>query len=304
MDNHIQILDFVKTKILSVKITMRTLLFFGLLLPCLVFAETSLWRISKGSQQLVIGGTVHLLGKSDYPLPDEYEQAFREIGTLVLEADLDALSKPKSQAKLIQGLMYTDGSTLQGKIKPKTYKALTRYCKTAGLSFKPMLTMKPSMVVLTLTMAELNRLGLAGAGVDQFFLAKAKQTGKKITGLESAESQIETLENMGKGHEDELILSTIKEIRKTPEFMEEMKKAWRTGNLSDLERVGIKTMRAEFPELNESLLTTRNNAWLPKIKALLNTPERELILVGALHLAGGEGILAQLKKQGYAVKQY
>lgn len=283
---------------------MRILLAVGLLLPSLVFAETSLWRISKGNHQLLIGGTMHLLSQSDYPLPDEYEQAFREIGTLVLEADLDALSKPKSQAKMVQGLIYTDGSTLRGKIKPKTYKALVHYCKTAGLSLKTMVAMKPPMVVLTLTMMELKRLGLAGSGVDQFFLSKAKKTGKKIAGLESAQSQIETLENMGKGHEDELILSTIKEIRKTPEFVDEMKKAWRTGNLVDLEQVGIKTMRAEFPELNQSLLTTRNNAWLPKIKRLLDTPERELILVGALHLAGEEGILAQLKKQGYLVEQY
>jgi uncharacterized protein len=283
---------------------MRTILLIGLLLPCLACAETSLWRVSKGKNQLYIGGTVHLLSKSDYPLPDEFEQAFREINVLVLEADLDALSKPKAKAQLRQNLLYTVGTTLKSKIKPKTYKALRRYCKTADLSMAAMQQMKPSMVVLTLTMAELKRLGLADAGVDQFFLQKAKAKGKKVTGLETAQTQIYTLENMGKGHENELILSTIKEFQKIPEFMDEMKKAWRTGNLGDLEKIGIKTMRAEFPELNQSLLTSRNNVWIPKIKAMLSSPERELILVGALHLAGEEGVLAQLKKQGYVVEKY
>ena len=258
----------------------------------------------KGKNQLYIGGTVHLLGKSDYPLPDEYEQAFREIDLLVLEADLDALSRPKAQAQLVQSLMYTDGTTLKSAIKPKTYRALAHYCKSAGLSIKSMQAMKPSMVVLTLTMAELKRLGLAGAGVDHKFLDKAKTAGKKITGLESAETQINALGKMGKGHEDELILSTIKEIKQTPKFMDEMKTAWRFGNLVDLEKVGIKTIRAEFPELNQRLLTNRNTAWLPKIKAMLATPGRELILVGVLHLAGNDGVLAQLKKQGYFVEQY
>jgi uncharacterized protein len=282
----------------------RTVLWVGLLLPCLAWAETSLWRISKGDSQLYVGGTVHLLGKSDYPLPDEYEQAFREADVLVLEADLDALSNPKAQAQLAQSLLYTDGTTLKSKIKPKTYKALERYCNTAGMSVKAMQTMKPAMVVLTLTMAELKRLGLADAGVDQFFHDKAKKSGKQVTGLESAEAQISTLENMGKGHENELILSTLKELKKTPEFMDKMKKAWRIGNLADLEEVGIKAMRTEFPELNKSLLISRNHAWLPKIKAMLTTPERELILVGALHLVGKEGVLAQLQKQGYVVTQY
>jgi uncharacterized protein len=282
----------------------QTILLIGLLLPYLANAETSLWRVSKGNNQIYIGGTVHLLGKSDYPLPDEFEQVFRKIDLLVLEADLDALSKPKEQAQLVRSLMYSNGTTLKDKIKPKTFRALERYCKANNLTITAMQKMKPAMVVLTLTMAELKRLGLADAGVDQFFLEKAKSKGKKITGLETAEAQINTLENMGKGHENELILSTLKEFKKTPEFMGDMKKAWRTGNLADLEQVGIKAMRAEFPELNKSLLTNRNNAWLPKIKAMLGTPERELVLVGALHLAGEEGVLAQLKKQGFVIEQY
>ena len=304
MDNYSRGSTNFIAKAMSLEIKMRYVLLIGLLLPCLSCAETSLWRVSKGKNQLYIGGTVHLLSKSDYPLPDEFEQAFREIDLLVLEADLDALSKPKAQAQLLKSLLYTDGSTLKSRIKPKAYKALERYCKTAGFSMAAMQKMKPAMVVLTLTMTELKRLGLAGAGVDQFFLDKAKAKGKKTAGLESAETQISTLENMGKGRENELILSTIKELKQTPKFMEDMKKAWRTGNLVDLEQVGIKTMRAEFPELNKSLLISRNNTWIPKIKAMLTTPERELILVGALHLAGEEGVLAQLKKQGFAVEKY
>ena len=283
---------------------MRFLVLIGLLLPQLVAAETSLWRISNGNNQLYIGGTVHVLSQSDYPLPDEFEQAFREIGVLVLEADLEGLSQPKAQAKLAQSLKYEKGTTLKSKLNHKTYKALTRYCKTAGLSFKAMQAMKPSIVVLTMTMAELKRLGLAGAGVDQFFLDKAKKSGKQITGLESSESQIDTLANMGNGHENKLIMSTIKELKKTPEFMDEIKKAWRKGDLASLEKVGIKSMKADFPELNNSLLTSRNTAWLPKIKAMLASPERELILVGTLHLAGEQGVLAQLQKQGYVVEQY
>lgn len=289
---------------MSLEIKLRTILLLSLFLPCFSYAETSLWRVSKGKNQLYIGGTMHLLSKSDYPLPDEFEQAFREIDLLVLEADLDALSKPKAQAQLAQSLMYTDGTTLKSKIKNKTFNALARYCKTADLSMAVMQKMKPSMVVLTLTMAELKRLGLAGTGVDQFFLEKAQKADKKITGLESAETQINALENMANGRENELILSIIKELKQTPEFMDDMKKAWRTGNLIDLEKIGIKTMQTEFPELNKNLLTSRNNAWLPKIKAMLATPEKELILVGALHLAGEQGVLAQLTKQGYVVEQY
>ncbi|WP_288057949.1 TraB/GumN family protein [Methylobacter sp.] len=36
----------------------------------------------------------------------------------------------------------------------------------------------------------------------------------------------------------------------------------------------------------------------------MNTPETELILVGALHLAGEDGLLAQLRQRGYKVEPF
>ena len=283
---------------------MRHILLISLLIPCFAGAETSLWRVKQGSHQVIIGGTIHLLGKSDYPLPDEFEQAFREADSLVLEADLAELSTPDNQAKLAQSLVYPKGTTLKSQINSKTYRALTRYCKASDLEASTMLTMKPSLVVITLTMAELQRLGLANSGVDQFYFDKAKKSGKPVTSLESAATQIQALVSMGKGHENELILSTIKELKSMPKFTLAIKQAWRNGNLAELEQIGIKTMQTEFPEMNQTLLTTRNNAWLPKIKAMLATPGRELILVGTLHLAGKDGVLAQLQQQGYVVEQY
>ena len=283
---------------------MRCFFVIALLLPALVSGQTSLWRISDGNNQLYIGGTVHLLSQSDHPFPDEFEQAFREIDTLVLETDLDALMKPQAQIDMKERLTFQNGKTLKNAIRPKTYRALNRYCKANGLSLREMNLLKPSMVALTLTLTEMNRLGLADSGVDQFFLNKAKSSGKKITGLEAAETQIDALENMGKGQEDQLILSTLKDLKKAPQFMDGMKKAWRLGDLDELEKVGLKTLQTEFPQLDRSLLIDRNNAWIPKIKNLLNSPERELILVGALHLAGKDGVLAQLQKQGFSVERY
>jgi uncharacterized protein YbaP (TraB family) len=267
-------------------------------------AETSIWRVSNNGNELYLGGTVNLLSKSDHPLPDEYEQAFRSADVLVLEADLNAFDTPEAKQQLLKSLMYNGGVTLKDKLTPETFRTLARYCRRAGISLDTLQSMKPSLVVLTLTMTKLKNLDMAGAGVDQFFLEKAKAQKKLVIGLESAEDQIQSLENMGKGQENELILSTIKEINKTKTYVVSVVKAWRSGNLTELENIGINQMRDQFPGLNQSLLTARNQAWLPKIETMLKTKDKELILVGALHLAGGDGILARLKSRGYRVEQY
>lgn len=285
--------------------TWRLLLWvFVVFMPSLSWAETSLWRVSKGQQQLLIGGTVHLLSQSDYPLPDEFEQAIREIDTLVLETNMDAFATPQNQANLLHSLQYQDGSTLKQHIKPKTYRALVRYCKLSHLDIATLQNMKPSLVVLTLTVAQLQRLQMADVGVDTLFHQKAKAQGKKITGLESAATQMTALDSLGTGQEDEVILSTIKELNTTKDYIDDLKQAWRKGNLATIEKIGLSAMQADSPELNRQLLTERNQQWLPKITAMLSSPERELILVGVLHLVGKDGLLALLQRQGYLVERY
>ena len=38
-------------------------------------AETSVWKVSKGSDYLYVAGTVHLLPESAFPLPAEFAAA-------------------------------------------------------------------------------------------------------------------------------------------------------------------------------------------------------------------------------------
>ena len=53
----------------------------------------------------------------------------------------------------------------------------------------------------------------------------------------------------------------------------------------------------------DELIVKRNNAWMPKIEAMLKTKQVEFILVGALHLAGEDGVLAKLASQGYSIQK-
>jgi uncharacterized protein YbaP (TraB family) len=50
-----------------------------------LYAETSVWKISNGDNVLYIGGTVHVLRASDYPLPDAFDTAFEKSDIMVFE---------------------------------------------------------------------------------------------------------------------------------------------------------------------------------------------------------------------------
>jgi uncharacterized protein len=282
------------------------LLYVGLLLalPTLAQAGTSLWRVSKGNHTLLLGGTVHLLKPSDYPLPDEFEQAFREAQLLAFETDMGALAKPEVQAALAQRLIYQDGSRLTDHIKPATYKVLKKHLRTVAIPEASLLTMKPALVVIVLTLENIKKAGSGDTGVDQLFFKKAQSGGKPVAGLETLETQMNALAALGEGQEDALILSTLKELKQTGASVQRLTAAWRRGDLAEMEKTGITPMLAEFPASYQQLIAGRNRAWLEKLEGYLSTPERELVLVGALHLAGKEGLLALLQQKGYRVEQY
>jgi hypothetical protein len=62
-------------------------------------------------------------------------------------------------------------------------------------------------------------------------------------------------------------------------------------------------MQQDFPEVYQTLLVERNEAWMPQLEAMFASKEVEFVLVGALHLAGKDGVLAKLGARGYRITQ-
>lgn len=283
---------------------MRYLILLCLLVPFHAFAETSLWKVSKAGSEIFIGGTIHVLSISDYPLPEEFEQAYQRADMIVFETDLAIMAQPEVQQQFLQRVIYRNGRTIEDYVRPQTYQILVDYVASTELRMEALKSFKPPLLMITLLMAELNRLGMADIGVDDYFNQKARVDGKVLGELESFQVELSVIEKMGKNHEDEMILSTIKEMKELSSVMHELKQAWRSGNLFLLEKIGISDMKVEYKDLYQLLLVNRNKAWMPKIEAFLKTPEIEFVLVGALHLVGSDGIISRLRAIGYKVERF
>ena len=267
-------------------------------------AESSVWKVKKGNNHLFLGGTVHVLAQADYPLPDEFDRAYQRSERLVLETDMQRLESPDLQQTMLKELTYSDGSNLKSVLSEKTFQALDQYCSSRGIPTANLLPFKPGLVAATLTVFELQYLGLAGVGVDAHFNARAAKDQKSMGQLESVEAQLEFLATMGQGQEDEMIAYTLGDIKNLSSLMGEIKQLWRSGNMSELETLAVIPFKNEFPDVYKKMLVDRNNAWIPQIQRMLNTGEIEFVLVGALHLAGEDGLLAQLSASGYEVQKF
>jgi len=266
-----------------------------------VIAASPVWKIEKNGHHLFIGGTIHVLASADYPLPSTFDKAYRESEKLVLETDMQKLQSPGFQATMMRELTYSDGRNLQKVLDRDTYRELEQFFSARGIPMAAINNFKPGMVVTMMTMVELQRLGIDGVGVDAYYSARAIEDRKKLGKLEPVETQIAFLANMGAGQENEMLSFSLSDVEQLPVMMKSMKDAWRRGDMEKLEKLGISELEKDFPEVYKALLLDRNNAWMPQIEAMARTKEIELVLVGALHLAGRDGLLAQLKARGYKI---
>lgn len=268
-----------------------------------VLAESSVWKVSRGENHIFLGGTVHFLAPDDYPLPQAFAQAYSRAQILVLETDIQGLQSPEGLQRMMRRLSYPQGRNLQQVIRKDTYQALEKFFTERSVAMAQIESMKPGLVSMMITIIELQRHGLVGEGVDAYFEKKAIDEQKPRLQLETIDAQIEFLAGMGAGREDELMAYSLEEASRVPQLMLSMKNAWRNGDMDSLARIGIGPMIQDFPKLYHDLLVKRNHDWMSQLQAMLETPQTELVLVGALHLAGKDGLLTGLRARGYMIEQ-
>ncbi len=96
----------------------------ALLLPAQALAASSVWKVSKGDDHVYVGGTVHLLPASDSALPAEFELAYQQADTLVLEAKMPDRTDQQATMAMLQKLSYGADEKLSKKISPKLFQQL------------------------------------------------------------------------------------------------------------------------------------------------------------------------------------
>jgi len=131
---------------------------------------------------------------------------------------------------------------------------------------------------------------------------KARRDGKAVAELESVEEQLDHLAAMGKGRESAFVRYSLDDLERTDELMDELIAAWRRGDTQALGELFVTDMKRAFPDLYANLLVKRTRQWLPRVEEMFHEPGTELVLVGAAHLVGEEGLLALLERRGYRIR--
>jgi uncharacterized protein YbaP (TraB family) len=266
-------------------------------------AKTFAWKATGKGGVVYLVGSVHLLSKDFYPLNSAIEAAYKDVDLLVEEVDMAEMLDPTAQMGFLTRGMLPSATPLDKVIAPSTYALVTKRANDLGLPVEPFKLLKPWLVALMLVQVEWQKAGFdPELGLDKHFYDQAKAEGKTTQGLETAAYQISRLDDMTMEQQEHLLAESLKDLDAEKANMARLVDSWRAGDAPGVERIVLSELKQE-PLLYQRLLVERNRNWMPKIEALFARPRHALVVVGAAHLVGPDGLIAMLRAKGYTVEQ-
>ncbi len=262
-----------------------------------------LWKVQGQHSNVYLLGSVHVLKPEDYPLAAPIEQAFTNSPMAVFETDMAAMEGLEVQQKIMSKALLPEGETLAGQLSPGVYSDFTNHLRQTQLPAAMFERLKPSLAAITLTVVEIQKLGFNPEyGLDKHFFALAKKAGKKIGPLETVDFQIGLVTDFTKEEGELMMKVMLEDIDKMKKDFPELIKAWRTGDADKLEQLLNEAAR-EAPAIFKRLVADRNRRWLPRIEEWSRGDQNVVVIVGAGHLVGKDGVVELLRNNGFKVVQ-
>lgn len=265
-----------------------------------------LWKVSDADSAVYLLGSFHLLKQEDYPLSKDIDAAFDDAQTVVFEVEPATLTAPDTAEKFKQAAGYADGRTLS-QVLPKTARdRLQKMLSVSGGSVEQMDTVEPWAVTLSLVLGMTQAMGFRqDQGLDATLMKRAAEAQKAVAGLETVDDQINALDSIPMNEQVSGLDELLAKPQETMSDLVEMHDWWKRGDLKSLDEKMRVEMKQKTPVSYQLVNVARNDAWVPKIEQRLaeSTKDNTLVVVGAMHLLGSDGVVDKLRAKGYKVER-
>ncbi|HFD05017.1 MAG TPA: TraB/GumN family protein [Firmicutes bacterium] len=263
-----------------------------------------IWKIESDINTVYLMGSIHFLQEDDYPLDERFDQCFQNAENIVFELHYDSTQTPKFQQYTLLKAFYPEGGTFKSSVSDSTYTLVKNKLLELGMPIEKLNAFQPWFIAVTMLSLNLQKLGFdPKLGIDQHFFTLAKESQKDIIPLETPEYQLDLLATLGGDDQENFVIQTMDQFDEMELGFRDLVDAWETGDLEKLNELLNKGFE-EYPVLKQSLLIQRNHNWLDKIVQFTEDNEDYLVIVGAGHLAGEEGLVELLEAQGYSLERF
>lgn len=259
-----------------------------------------LWEVQGPKARHYLLGSLHLLPPAARPMPRAYEAAYDATRVLVVEADIAAMTSPEVQLRMAAATREQQPGGFKARVGKRLYDKVQKHAAALGLPTPACAEARVWFCAMTLELFPLQQARFSPEHSVEFeYYYRAREDQRTVLPLETPEYQVAVLDQMPEPLARDLLTATVDEaVAHTPAQILAM---WQSGDASAFARL-TERLRRDHPKLHDRLFAERNRAWAAALRERLGQDEPMLIIVGAAHLPGPDGLLALLKERGFETK--
>jgi hypothetical protein len=269
--------------------------------PAGALALPAMWTVHGSHATAVLFGSVHLLPTGVQWEPPALAEALAHADEIWFELPIDAATGARAQALVIEKGAQPKGVSLFDDLNAKDAERLRRACDEVGVPPQVLAPMRPWLAEVTLSLAQDARAGAKPSeGVEQQL---SQQVGAKVKrrAFETPEQQINFLAAAPRAEQNASLRETLTEVADDPGLYDRAVKAWLSGDLASLRKDSLQSLIKASPAMYRRLIVDRNRRWAAVLDQRLKEEGEIVVVVGAGHLLGPDGLPALLRARGYAI---
>ncbi|MGL4798198.1 MAG: TraB/GumN family protein [Cellulosilyticaceae bacterium] len=274
-----------------------------------------MWEVTRGNHTVYLLGSVHLSNQELYPFNEDLNGIIQKVDKVAFEVDFN---DQRGMAYFLQKQMYTGDTNLKADLPEELYRDTIQIMKEIGLSEEQAIKYKPWAIanLIPTVKVEEAQTSTQTTGtlptVDAYIYTKSLIADKEILELEGYVFQADMYDEMALdlqiGRLEESIQLYNEETDEETDAIDTAiywGEAFREGDIEGFTYSYPKDELLQEEDAFMQMLFSKRDEQMTKkvIEYLLSPGDTDyLVVAGAGHMIGEQGIVARLQKLGYQVK--
>ena len=237
---------------------------------------------------------------NDYPLPARIEDAIQASQQFYFEYD------PRGDAELTRqtkaAAFLPKGVSIRQKIDPKLWNFLVQISQASGDRNYEWANLRAWAIALFVLDYPVYERTSSAYGLDNYVIKRARSRKRPMYGLETVQQHVNVYGGMNDLESEVYLLEAIVFAHQSDARYRETISDWRRGDTERLYQLEMPDIKGA-EGLNPRFVAWRNARWMPKIEAAIKSGTPTMIVAGALHYCGPQGLITLLEKRGYKIEQ-
>lgn len=270
--------------------------------PAHPFSAPPVWWVDKGETRVYFFGSAHALTPAAAWRSEALDEALTDAELILFEIAPGAAQSPETLALFADLGANPPGTTLSAQLSPEDAARLRRVAQNLGLPMERLEAMRPWAAAQAIALTSALAQGVRPAWGVEAVLAR-DLGGRPALGLETPEQQLQVFAGLSPEREGRLLTLTLTQLESDRDRILEAEAAWSRGDSAAIAAMSREAFLALDQAFYEAMITDRNRVFAEAAISRLSGADQDvLIIVGAAHLSGPDGVIAMLRARGYEVQ--